>query len=64
MGWRRARSRPGASSARPVRGALGVPDDEILISGMAMGHADWSAPQNTLVSEREPVEGFATFLTE
>lgn len=50
--------------AGAVRGALGVPEDEILISGMAMGHADWSAPQNALVSEREPVDGFATFLTE
>ena len=40
---------------------LGVPDDEIMACGMALGHADPDEPANTLVTEREPVSGFTTF---
>ena len=29
--------------------------------GMALGYADPNAPENTLVTEREPVEGFTDF---
>ncbi len=47
-----------------VHETLGIPDDRILISGMSLGHPDPDAPENTLVSEREPPEGFATFLTD
>jgi len=50
--------------APAARAALEMPEDEILISGMAMGLPAPDAPENTLVSEREPVDGFATFLTE
>jgi hypothetical protein len=28
---------------------------------MALGHADPHAPENRLVTEREPVDGFARF---
>jgi len=35
---------------------LGVPDDQILVSGMSVGYADHSKIENTLVSEREPVD--------
>jgi hypothetical protein len=40
---------------------LDIPDDEIIISGMSMGYAS-EAPENTLVSERTPLDDFTTFL--
>ncbi|MEA1833608.1 nitroreductase [Methylobacterium durans] len=46
---------------RVVHEQLGIPDTHILLSGMALGHADPDAPENTLVSRREPVESFTTF---
>lgn len=39
----------------PVFRHLNIPDDQVLVSGMAMGYADTSAIENTLVSEREDV---------
>jgi nitroreductase len=39
-----------------------APPNEQLVCGMAMGWADRSAVENGLVTEREPVAGFATFL--
>jgi nitroreductase len=44
-----------------TRRMLNVPDDEYIICGISLGYADDSHPVNTLVSEREPVESFATF---
>ncbi|MEX0840088.1 MAG: nitroreductase [Parvibaculum sp.] len=44
-----------------TRRVLAVPDDEYIICGMSLGYADETAPVNTLVSEREPLESFATF---
>ncbi len=44
-----------------TRRVLDVPDDEYIICGISLGYADEAAPVNTLVSEREPVESFATF---
>lgn len=41
---------------------VGAPSNEMLVCGMSLGHADPGAVENTLVTEREPVEGFATFL--
>mgnify|MGYP001375310207 CR=1 FL=1 len=40
---------------------LGNGDDEIIISGMSLGYAA-EAPENTLVSERTPLDDFTTFL--
>jgi nitroreductase len=40
---------------------LGIPDNEELVCGMALGYADESAIENTLITEREPVSGFAEF---
>jgi nitroreductase len=42
--------------------AIGASADEMLVCGMALGYADPSAIENTLVTEREPVSGFARFL--
>ncbi|MFO0997069.1 MAG: nitroreductase [Alphaproteobacteria bacterium] len=44
-----------------VHRELGIPDEHILISGMSLGFEDTSAPENRLVTEREPVDGFTTF---
>ena len=44
-----------------TRRVLNVPDDEYIICGMSLGYADETAPVNTLIAEREPVENFATF---
>jgi nitroreductase len=41
---------------------LQLPDNEMVVCGMSLGHADPDAPENALVTEREPVTGFARFL--
>ena len=41
---------------------LSLPAGEMVVCGMALGHADPKAIENTLVTEREPVAGFARFL--
>jgi nitroreductase len=46
---------------RIVAEVAGIPDDELLVCGMSLGWADPAAKVNTLVTAREPVEGFATF---
>jgi nitroreductase len=46
-----------------VRDQLGIPDAEMIVCGMALGHADQNEPANALVSEREPVDAFTTFHT-
>ncbi len=45
-----------------VRDCLGIPDSEIVVCGMSMGHADTSAPVNAIRSEREPLEQFVRFV--
>jgi nitroreductase len=40
---------------------LEIPDSEILVSGMALGHADPDAPENRLQTERAPVAEFTRF---
>lgn len=47
---------------RIVLPAVGADDQETLVCGMSLGHADPSAVENTLFTEREPVAGFARFL--
>ena len=41
-----------------VRRVLGVPDEHVIVSGMALGHADHDAKENTLVTERVLPEAF------
>ena len=40
---------------------LNVSDDDIILSGMALGYADPNAPENTLVSSRITDEEFASY---
>jgi nitroreductase len=41
---------------------IGAPASQMLVCGMSLGFADTAAPENQLVTEREPVSGFARFL--
>ena len=41
---------------------LQLDDAQMVVCGMALGHADPKAVENTLVTEREPVSGFARFM--
>jgi len=45
-----------------VRRELAIPESEVVVCGVAIGKADRDAPANGLVPEREPVEGFTTWL--
>ncbi|MCH7936540.1 MAG: nitroreductase [Proteobacteria bacterium] len=45
-----------------IRDRLAIPEDEVVICGMSLGYADHAAPENALVTEREPVKSFATFI--
>lgn len=40
---------------------FGLPENEVVYSGMALGYSDPTHPVNQLRSERVPVEEFATF---
>jgi nitroreductase len=41
---------------------LGLPPGEMVVCGMALGFADPSKIENTLVTAREPVSGFARYV--
>ena len=47
---------------RQIRPLLGIPEEEMVVCGMALGHEDESKPENALRSERAPVEEFVTFV--
>jgi nitroreductase len=47
---------------RIITAHVGAPANEQVVCGMSLGYADPDAVENRLVTEREPVEGFATFL--
>jgi nitroreductase len=47
---------------RIIAAQLALPENEMVVCGMSLGYADMSRIENTLETEREPVEGFARFL--
>ncbi len=47
---------------RLITQELGLGPQQMIVCGMALGHADPSAIENTLVTEREPVAGFTRFI--
>jgi nitroreductase len=47
---------------RIIERHLGLAGDEMVVCGMSLGYADPDAIVNRLVTEREPVSGFARFL--
>ncbi len=44
---------------RVIRRVLEIPEDRMVMCGMALGYADPEAPENRLATDREPVSGFA-----
>lgn len=44
-----------------IRPLLGIPDNQIVICGMALGYADEEAVVNRLVTERAPLSQYASF---
>lgn len=44
-----------------IRRHLPIPDGEVVVCGMSLGHADPDAPENAFQPEREPVDAFTTF---
>ena len=46
---------------RQIRPVLGIPDEEIVLCGMAMGYEDVTRPENNLRTDRAPLEDWAKF---
>jgi nitroreductase len=44
-----------------IRTQLGIPEKEVIICGMALGHIDPDAPVNRLITERAPLADYASF---
>ena len=47
---------------RVIAQQLGLPENEMVVCGMALGWADPGKVENSLVTEREPVADFARFM--
>jgi nitroreductase len=45
-----------------IRPLLNVPENEVIICGMALGHADPDAPVNRLMTERAPLTDYASLI--
>ena len=46
---------------RSIARHLSLPQEQMVVCGMALGHADPAAVENSLVTDREPVSGFVRF---
>ena len=46
---------------KQIRPVLGIPDEEIVVCGMALGYEDTSKPENSLRTERAALEEWVTF---
>lgn len=46
---------------RQIRPVLNIPDEEIVVCGMALGHEDTSKPENEFRTDRVPLEEWVTF---
>lgn len=46
---------------RIIEAQLGLLPSEMVVCGMSLGHADPAAVENSLITEREPVQGFTRF---
>ena len=47
---------------RQIRPVLGIPEEEIVVCGMALGYEDTTKPENQWRTEREPLDEFVTFV--
>ena len=50
-----------ASVHEGIRPVLDIPEGEVVVCGMALGHADEAAVENALETERAALDEFATF---
>jgi nitroreductase len=49
---------------RQIRPILGIPDEEVVVCGMAVGYEDTSKPENNFRTERAPLDEWVTFVDE
>ena len=47
---------------KPIRAALGIPDDQVVVCGMSLGYEDTGAPENKLTTERMDLDEFVRFV--
>lgn len=47
---------------KTIRAVTGIPESEVIMCGLALGYADMTKIENSLISEREPASTFAKFL--
>ena len=47
-----------------VRRELGIPDDQTVICGLALGYADPDVVPNSLITDRAPIQDFTTWFSE
>jgi nitroreductase len=47
---------------RIIAEQLGLPENEMVVCGMALGYADPQKVENSLITEREPVASFVRFV--
>ncbi|KQU76194.1 nitroreductase [Aminobacter sp. DSM 101952] len=47
---------------RQIRPVLGIPEEEVVVCGMALGHEDTSKPESTFRTERAPQDQWVQFL--
>lgn len=50
-----------AAFHKVIRAELGLDEEQVVVGGMSLGYADWSATENTLITERVPLDQFVTF---
>ena len=50
-----------APSHQQIRPVLGIPDEEIVVCGMALGYEDATKPENDLRTDRAPLEEWVKF---
>jgi len=47
---------------KTIRAVTGITESEVIMCGLALGYADMTKIENSLISEREPASTFAKFL--
>ena len=50
-----------AGHHRVIRDVLDIPENEVVVCGMALGYTDTDAPENRLVTERAELSEYVTF---
>ena len=50
-----------AAYHKVIRAQLGLEEEAVVVCGLSLGYADWSAPENRLITTRVPLDEFVTF---